>query len=47
MRHTPYVLLRFAADGTSFGQGEQSDEIAPAALHRAILEAIQLGEAEG
>jgi hypothetical protein len=47
MRHTPYVLLRFAADGTSLGQGEQSDELAPAALHRAILEAIQLGEAEG
>jgi phosphoglycerol transferase MdoB-like AlkP superfamily enzyme len=47
MRHTPYVLLRFAADGTPIGQGEQSDELAPAALHRAILEAIQLGEAEG
>jgi phosphoglycerol transferase MdoB-like AlkP superfamily enzyme len=46
-RHTPYVLLRFAADGTPIaGSGEVSD-LAPAALHHAILDAIRLGEAEG
>ena len=46
-RHTPYVLLRFAADGTPItGSGEARD-LAPAALHHAILNAIRLGEAEG
>jgi hypothetical protein len=46
-RHTPFVLLRFAADGTPVtGSGEARD-LAPAALHHAILDAIRLGEAEG
>lgn len=46
-RHTPYVLLRFASDGTPIpGSGEACD-FAPAALHHAILDAIRLGEAEG
>jgi len=45
-RHTPYVLLRFAADGTPVtGSGEARD-LAPAGLHHAILDAIRLGEAE-
>ena len=45
-RHTPYVLVRFAADGTAIpGDGPPGD-LTPAALHHAILDAIRLGEAE-
>lgn len=47
-RHTPYVLLRFAADGTPIARegGSKAADISPAGLHHAILEAIGLGEAE-
>lgn len=46
-RHTPYVLLRFGADGAPvLGSGERED-LTPAELHHAILAAIRLGEAEG
>jgi hypothetical protein len=45
-RHTPYVLLRFAADGQPIvGEGDDCD-LTPAALHHAILDVICLGEAE-
>ncbi len=45
-RHTPYVLLRFAADGQPIvGEGDDRD-LTPAALHHAILDVICLGEAE-
>lgn len=46
-RHTPYVLVRFAADGTSIPGPGAGGDLTPAALHHAILEAIRLGEAEG
>ena len=46
-RHTPYVLLRFAADGTPVAGSGEARDLAPAALHHAILDAIRLGEAEG
>ncbi len=46
-RHTPYVIVRFAADGTPMpGRGGTRD-LEPAALHHAILSAIHLGEAKG
>lgn len=45
-RYTPYVLVRFAADGTPIpGEGGAID-LTPAALHHTILELIRLGEAE-
>ena len=46
-RHTPYVLLRFAADGTPIARSGETRDLTPAALHYAILDAIRLGEAEG
>ncbi len=45
-RHTPYVLLRFTADGTPVPRTEPEVALTPAGLHHAILEAIRLGEAE-
>lgn len=46
-RHTPYVLVRFAADGSPIA-GEATDcDLTPAELHHAILAAIRLGEAKG
>lgn len=46
-RHTPYVLVRFTADGLPIlGEGEACD-LTPAELHHAILGAIRLGEAQG
>ncbi len=45
-RHTPYVLLRFTADGTPVPGPEAEVALTPAGLHHAILEAIRLGEAE-
>ncbi|KPF64063.1 hypothetical protein IP79_07755 [Porphyrobacter sp. AAP60] len=45
-RHTPYVLVRFAADGTPVpGSGAECD-LTPAELHHAILDAIRLGGLE-
>lgn len=44
-RHTPYVLVRFAADGTPITAESASRDLTPAALHHAILDAIRLGEA--
>lgn len=45
-RHTPYVLMRFASDGTPL-KGDGADQhMTPAELHHAILDAIRLGEAE-
>lgn len=39
-RHTPYVILRFGADGLPIaGPGSQRD-LTPAELHRAIIEAL-------
>lgn len=46
-RHTPYVLLRFSADGTPITrEAGHTEDITPARLNRAILEAISLGETE-
>lgn len=45
-RHTPYVLLRFTADGTPVPGPKAEVALTPAGLHHAILEAIRLGEAE-
>jgi hypothetical protein len=44
-RHTPYVLIRFAADGTPIAGDGPARDLTPAALHHAILDAIRLGEA--
>lgn len=46
-RHTPYVLVRFAADGTSVPGDGATRDLTPAALHHAILKAIRLGETQG
>jgi hypothetical protein len=35
-RHTPYVMLRFAAGGVPVGHGERAD-LTPAELHHAVL----------
>lgn len=45
-RHTPYVLVRFGADGAPIIGESASRDLTPAALHHAILDAIRLGEAE-
>ncbi|HSJ78790.1 MAG TPA: sulfatase-like hydrolase/transferase, partial [Erythrobacter sp.] len=45
-RHTPYVLLRFAADGKPLASADHGQDMTPAELHHAILAAIRLGEAE-
>lgn len=46
-RYTPYVLVRFASDGTPIPGSVMSQDLTPAELHHAILAAICLGEAEG
>lgn len=46
-RHTPYVLVRLAADGTPIRGNGRAADLTPAALHHAILDAIRLGEPEG
>jgi hypothetical protein len=46
-RHTPYVILRFAADGTPIINGRCGDgDLTPAELHHTLLAAIASGEAE-
>ena len=45
-RHTHYVLLRFAADGTPLKTAAPDQDMTPAELHHAILAAVRLGEAE-
>jgi len=46
-RHTPYVLVRFASDGTPLTGGRSDHHLTPAGLHHAILAAIRSGEAKG
>jgi hypothetical protein len=46
-RHTPYVLMRFAHDGTGISGSGPDQDLTPAELHHAILAAIRSGEAEG
>ncbi len=46
-RHTPYVLMRFAHDGTALSGSGPDQDLTPAELHHAILAAIRSGEAEG
>lgn len=46
-RHTPYVIVRFAADGAPLpGSGRERD-LTPAELHHALLAVIASGEAQG
>ena len=45
-RSTPYVILRFAADGRPISGNGLGLDITPAELHSSILAAIRLGEAE-
>ncbi|MCR9180865.1 MAG: LTA synthase family protein [Erythrobacteraceae bacterium] len=45
-RHTPYVMLRFASDGTPLPGNGAGEDLTPAELHHAILDAIRLGEAQ-
>jgi len=40
-RHTPYVLMRFGADGTPLGDGSREVDMTPAQLHHAILAALR------
>lgn len=42
-RHTPYVLMRFASDGTPLKGASADQHVTPAELHHAILDAIRLG----
>ncbi|MCX9145728.1 LTA synthase family protein [Erythrobacter sp. WG] len=44
--HTPYVILRLAADGTPLGAGRQEVDLTPAELHHTLLAAIASGEAQ-
>ncbi len=46
-RDTPYVILRFAADGSPIGEGPGERDLTPAELYHALLGAIASGEAEG
>lgn len=47
-RHTPYVILRFAADGTPLTVGASCQcDLTPAELHHTLLAAIASGEAQG
>lgn len=39
-RHTPFVVLRFAEDGTPISRPEAVQDMTPAELHRALIEAI-------
>ncbi|WP_296721691.1 LTA synthase family protein [Erythrobacter sp.] len=45
-RHTPYVLVRFAADGTPVPESGSECDLTPAELHHAILDAIRLRDPE-
>ncbi len=45
-RHTPYVLIRYSADGTPMPGSAAECDLTPAELHHAILDAICLGRAE-
>jgi phosphoglycerol transferase MdoB-like AlkP superfamily enzyme len=45
-RHTPYVMLRFDSDGTPLPGTGTGEDMTPAELHHAILDAIRLGEAQ-
>jgi len=38
--HTPFVILRFAADGTPITGQQTSRDMTPAELHRTVIEAI-------
>jgi phosphoglycerol transferase MdoB-like AlkP superfamily enzyme len=46
VRHTPFVLLRFAGDGAPVPGPKMEVAHTPAELHHAILEAIHLWEAQ-
>ncbi|MFM7349539.1 MAG: LTA synthase family protein [Erythrobacter sp.] len=46
-RHTPYVILRFDANGAVLPDGGRERDLTPAELHHALLEAIGSGEAQG
>lgn len=39
-RHTPFVILRFAADGTPVPGSRTTQDLTPAALHHAVIAAI-------
>lgn len=45
-RHTPYVILRFAADGTPLDRPGTEMDLTPAELHHSLLAAIASGEAK-
>jgi phosphoglycerol transferase MdoB-like AlkP superfamily enzyme len=45
-RHTPYVILRFAADGTPLSRPGFEQHLTPAELHHSLLAAIASGEAQ-
>jgi phosphoglycerol transferase MdoB-like AlkP superfamily enzyme len=40
-RHTPYVIVRFDADGSLWEGGPGRTDLSPAALHHAILRCVQ------
>ncbi len=46
-RHTPYVILRFDADGSPLTVGPCEADLTPAELHHTLLAAIASGEAQG
>lgn len=46
-RHTPYVLVRFGADGSVCPASPAIDDLTPAQLHHTILAAIHSSEAQG
>lgn len=45
-RHTPYVLVRFDADGTPCPGDHNDGALTPAELHHAILDAIRSGQTQ-
>jgi phosphoglycerol transferase MdoB-like AlkP superfamily enzyme len=45
-RHTPYVILRFAADGTPLPNIGGAKDLTPAELHHTLLDAIASGARE-
>lgn len=44
-RHTPYVMLRFAADGKTIGGGDTPRDLTPAQLHHSLLDLLTSREA--
>jgi hypothetical protein len=42
-RHTPYVMLRFSGDGQIVTGANMRADLAPDALHHAILKCVQAG----